>query len=442
MFCKKCGQKNLDDATFCVKCGARIASAEGKGHARNHKQAEKPPKFASHSSQPTPRMSGVKIGIVVFIAVVAVGAGAFAGARYYKDRADRTEAQETADEDERDDYEEKSESTEILNDEEEVMELEETETTKTEETKIEEETAEISDIGRNEQRYRPALNMYYRFLEIGWGIWDDASDLFCDDYFAASRSNTGYTFRDLDRDGNDELIVSLINKDVSEVGMVWDIFCENSGEITHLVMASERNRYYLRTDGRLKLEASSSALQSETEICHVDSYVGALVTDERLVYNAYEDSTHPWRHITGVNSTETTIVSEDEARAIQAEMESLVSPITLKPFTEYAYQESPVDTETDYILPDSDIYEYAYSELNLLSDEELRIARNEIMARHGRTFNDQTLQDYFNAKSWYTGRYTPDEFDEQMNLILNEIEKANIETIKLLERSRAGDSIF
>lgn len=42
---------------------------------------------------------------------------------------------------------------------------------------------------------------------------------------------------------------------------------------------------------------------------------------------------------------------------------------------------------------------------------ELDIMRNEIYARHGRRFNRQDLQDYFNSQSWYKPMYSPEEFD-------------------------------
>lgn len=73
----------------------------------------------------------------------------------------------------------------------------------------------------------------------------------------------------------------------------------------------------------------------------------------------------------------------------------------------------------------------ADSEVSGLSKSELRLARNEIFARHGRMFDDQELQDYFNSKSWYRGTIRPEDFSESM---LSETEKANIETIKNMSR--------
>ena len=90
----------------------------------------------------------------------------------------------------------------------------------------------------------------------------------------------------------------------------------------------------------------------------------------------------------------------------------------------------------EYILPYADSMIYDKEILNTLSDVELRFARNEIIARHGRTFASKELQEYFESCSWYDGRYSPEEFDGQMDNILNSYEKANIETIKEIENER------
>lgn len=54
--------------------------------------------------------------------------------------------------------------------------------------------------------------------------------------------------------------------------------------------------------------------------------------------------------------------------------------------------------ENEYILPDSDSRAYTYDELSSLSNDELRLAINEIYARHGRIFDAADLQNYFNSK--------------------------------------------
>lgn len=85
----------------------------------------------------------------------------------------------------------------------------------------------------------------------------------------------------------------------------------------------------------------------------------------------------------------------------------------------------------DYIIPNSSTQLLSFSDLKGLSEEECRLARNEIYARHGRKFSDEELQAYFNSKDWYQGTIEPDDFKESM---LNEIETANRDTIVEYER--------
>lgn len=86
--------------------------------------------------------------------------------------------------------------------------------------------------------------------------------------------------------------------------------------------------------------------------------------------------------------------------------------------------------ETGYILPDSNTKYLQESDLSGMTSEQLRLARNEIYARHGRMFDSQDLQDYFNRQPWYTGSVAPDDFEES---VLNSYEKANLEVIKAVE---------
>ncbi len=87
--------------------------------------------------------------------------------------------------------------------------------------------------------------------------------------------------------------------------------------------------------------------------------------------------------------------------------------------------------DADYLVPDADTRYYSESELSGLDKDQLRIARNEIYARHGRKFKDSELQEYFDGKDWYNGTIAPDDFDDDGEL--NKYEKANIDLIKSLE---------
>lgn len=80
----------------------------------------------------------------------------------------------------------------------------------------------------------------------------------------------------------------------------------------------------------------------------------------------------------------------------------------------------------EYILAGSDSRYILKSELQGFTAEQCRLARNEIYARHGRKFNDENIQDYFNSKDWYTPAIAPDEFEESL---LNPYEIANRDLI-------------
>ena len=86
--------------------------------------------------------------------------------------------------------------------------------------------------------------------------------------------------------------------------------------------------------------------------------------------------------------------------------------------------------ENEYALPDSAKRKLKKSDLKGLSKEELRIARNEIYARHGRMFDDKKLQKYFDSQSWYDGTVPASEFSED---VLSSVEKKNVAFIRQFE---------
>ena len=91
----------------------------------------------------------------------------------------------------------------------------------------------------------------------------------------------------------------------------------------------------------------------------------------------------------------------------------------------------------EYIIPDSDKRYLTDEDLQGMDESQLRFARNEIYARHGRSFQTPDLNNYFNSKSWYDGYIPMESFDDS---VLNEYEKANLELIKSKEgEDNAGD---
>ncbi|MGG0300616.1 YARHG domain-containing protein [Bacillus albus] len=97
---------------------------------------------------------------------------------------------------------------------------------------------------------------------------------------------------------------------------------------------------------------------------------------------------------------------------------TVVYNVTPPPTTRYVYN--------GFIFPDSDIRKLTSADLTYLSKEQLKIARNEIYARHGHIFQTKDMQSYFSKQSWY--RENP-----YFTGKLTDIETYNVELIKSRE---------
>lgn len=94
-------------------------------------------------------------------------------------------------------------------------------------------------------------------------------------------------------------------------------------------------------------------------------------------------------------------------------------------------KEQPAAQEgSEFILPESNLRYMTYHDLKGIDAENLRIAKNEIYARHGRMFQSEDLSQYFNSKSWYSGTVSPDSFSER---VFNDFESGNISMIQYFQ---------
>ena len=92
--------------------------------------------------------------------------------------------------------------------------------------------------------------------------------------------------------------------------------------------------------------------------------------------------------------------------------------------------ESEYNDSSEYILPDSNTRYYTMDEIVQLPIDGLRLARNEIFARHGYSFKDEELKNYFSQWSWYE---PTDISSEEIENILNDYEKQNLQLIREIE---------
>lgn len=112
-------------------------------------------------------------------------------------------------------------------------------------------------------------------------------------------------------------------------------------------------------------------------------------------------------------------------------LESLKCDFTLLKKASSKKSGTSASRKKEYVLPDSARKYYSAATIKKLSAKKLRLARNEIYARHGYIFKDAGLKKYFEAKSWYKPK-KKDVADSS----LNKYEKANIKLLQKYEKKK------
>ena len=94
------------------------------------------------------------------------------------------------------------------------------------------------------------------------------------------------------------------------------------------------------------------------------------------------------------------------------------------------------EQQSDYQKLDYKVFEDSserlleWSDIYMLSNEDIRIAKNEIYARHGYIFKDENLKNYFMGQLWYIPSVKAEEFDDS---VFSDIEKRNLELLNRLD---------
>ena len=162
-----------------------------------------------------------------------------------------------------------------------------------------------------------------------------------------------------------------------------------------------------------------------------------LIGDGVLFYiQAYSDCSYvnlPDYHIWGYDGPYVYVMSEPtdvtfytEDNAIMEEYNKMHNEISQIQDTFRIQSDTAKYDGSEFVFPNSSDSLLQEPDLWNLSASQLRIAKNEIYARHGRRFADEELQRYFNQCNWYEGTIEPREFEENA---LNETEHFNIRLI-------------
>ena len=134
-----------------------------------------------------------------------------------------------------------------------------------------------------------------------------------------------------------------------------------------------------------------------------------LLPPTELVVSETAPPTQPATEPSTQPMTEATEPETEPPTQPPTEPQEEPAAVTEPPATE------PPDPEPDfavtgYILPNSSTEYLTWEDYASLSRWELVLARNEIFARHGRLFQNQDIQAYFNSCSWYEGTIAPEDF--------------------------------
>ena len=94
---------------------------------------------------------------------------------------------------------------------------------------------------------------------------------------------------------------------------------------------------------------------------------------------------------------------------------------------ESTYEEFEAN-EGQFLMPDSHTRELTQEDIIAFSLEDINLAKNEIFARHGYTFDTESIQHYFDFQSWY--KKDPD-YDGE----LSEVEASNVNFLEISEKN-------
>jgi len=175
------------------------------------------------------------------------------------------------------------------------------------------------------------------------------------------------------------------------------------------------NNYYLNLNSNSKWTVAAKSLESDNSRADI-TYAGAK--DQFTVYLIIDN-----------NGEKTEILARIDAENLAVGTPLGSSSISPTASTSASAGASGTKTtiSTDYIITDSATRVIAESELTSLSAWQLKVARNEIYARHGREFVHKDLQCYFATKAWYQ---INESFTESA---LSTTETKNIATIQAYE---------
>lgn len=296
------------------------------------------------------------------------------------------------------------------------------------------------------------------------GKWQRSS---LDDSPFQTAGNLDFVIRDFDGDGNEELLTYDMEKRDGDWAVTVSMYEQKDGQVqkadtkTLLEKAfsfcdSGDVRFFLKDDKYICMDSGLSCFVIADGMQYAVkaySYNGEKLVEmanEELQGSDFYEVGHSMTEYVdqlntmGFSKTAAAVYDRDVLRVCAADSGiTFLSKILLHhsyleedktwAYDPYAYMEfvEGEEAEDAYVLPESNEKELSADELRDLGEDRLRIARNEIYARYGRSFQDEALAQYFQKKAWYCQSETIDD------TVLSETELANRDLILQAEQNAA-----
>ena len=157
------------------------------------------------------------------------------------------------------------------------------------------------------------------------------------------------------------------------------------------------------------------------------SIAGVLIIGATAIFYVYpkimnEGNIHP------KNASTEAVANKDVKKETKSEKttETKTKEVAKEATTKETKVKDEEKQSTDYVLPESNSRKLTNADQVKLAPNELRLARNEIYARHGLVFKSSDLTIYFTSKSWYKP-------NPAYGGALNDVEQYNLNLIKSRE---------
>ena len=149
-----------------------------------------------------------------------------------------------------------------------------------------------------------------------YGAYEDFSIMFeVQSSWEPEDRSLGYTLKDIDGDGTDELLFGGMIPDLTGTPL-YDMYTITQGEIVHVFDGWDRNRYYLTADGGFMRVGSSSAFLSFNAYYVYTGGVFRLLRS--VIYDMEKDPDSPWflSYINAMDSAAGRPIDEGRAKEI------------------------------------------------------------------------------------------------------------------------------